>query len=114
MEHERSTDRRAQRAERPVLTAADHGASPAAQTWGPLVEPGMVVVGAAGDAIGQVKEVRAGDFLVDRSGSLGLGADGLIFLPFERIHAMLADRITLDVTSSQVDEYGTVPSALEL
>jgi hypothetical protein len=114
MQHDRGADPRDQRAEGPVRAAEDQGASPAARTWHSLVEPGMVVVGVAGDEIGQVKEVRAADFLVDRSGSLGLGSDGLIYLPFERIHAMLADRITLDITSSQVDEYGIVPAPLDL
>jgi hypothetical protein len=114
MADERQLDPRAQRAERPTLSAEECGASTAARTWRQLVEPGMYVVGVTGDAIGQVKGVRAGDFLVDRSGSLGMAADAPIFLPFERIHAMLSDRITLDIPSSEVDEYGSVPSALNL
>jgi hypothetical protein len=74
----------------------------------------MYVRGVAGDEIGQVKEVRAGDFLVDRSGSLGMASDAPIYLPFERIHAMMGDRITLDIPSSEVDQHGTVPTQIEL
>jgi hypothetical protein len=86
------------------------GYSSASQTWRPLVEPGMNVVGVAGDEIGQVKEVRAADFLVDRSGALGTAPASLVYLPFERIHVMLGDRITLDISSSQVDEHVTSAS----
>lgn len=89
--------------------AAESGFSETAITWRPLVEPGMYVVGVAGDEIGQVKEVRAGDFLIDRSGGFGMAPDSLVYLPFERIHAMMADRITLDIPGSQVDDCGTEP-----
>lgn len=110
-EHER--DPRQQHAERPVLSAEACGASPAAQAWQPLIEPGMYVLGENGDIIGQVKEVRAADFLIDRSGGLGLASDTPIYLPFERVHAMAGDRITLDISSSQVDEEGTVPASID-
>ena len=114
MDDERDLDPRAVNAERPVLKAEDCGASPAALTWRPLVHPGMYVRGVAGDDIGQVKEVRAGDFLVDRSGALGLALDTPIYLPFERIHAMMADRITLDIPSGEIDEHASVPTPLDL
>jgi len=114
MQGDRTPDPRVQNAERPVLTAADCGASPAADTWRPLVQPGMYVVGVAGDEIGQVKEVRAGDFLIDRASALGLGPDVPIYLPFERINAMMGDRITLDVPSSKIDDLGSVPAPLGL
>jgi hypothetical protein len=71
----------------------------------------MYVVGVAGDEIGQVKEVRAGDFLVDRSGSFGMVQTSPVYLPFERIRVMLSDRITLDIPSSQVEEHATSPTA---
>ena len=61
-----------------------------------------------------VKDVRTGDFLVDRSGSLGFGPNGPVYLPFERIHAMLGDRITLDIPSSQIEQYASDPSAFSL
>jgi len=114
MRDEGDLDPRVVNAERPVLKAEDCGASPAAETWCPLVQPGMYVLGMAGDEIGQVKEVRAGDFLVDRSNALGTASDAPIYLPFERIHAMMADRITLDIPTSQVDEQASVPSELRL
>jgi hypothetical protein len=74
----------------------------------------MYVRDVAGTDLGQVKEVRAGDFLVDRSGGLGMASDAPIYLPFERIHAMMGDRITLDVPSSRVDELASVPTPLDL
>jgi hypothetical protein len=114
MHDDRDPDPRAVNAERPVLKAEDCGASPAAQTWRPLVQPGMYVHDVAGDEIGQVKEVRASDFLVDRSGSLGLASDVPIYLPFEHIQAMMGDRITLDIPSSQVEERSMVPAQIEL
>ena len=107
-------DPRAANAERPVLRTEDCGGSPGAMTWRPLVQPGMYVRGVAGDEIGQVKEVRECDFLMDRSGSLGLTSDTPIYLSFDRIHAMMGDRITLDIPSSQVDDYATVPAPLNL
>jgi hypothetical protein len=114
MHDHRTPDPRVQNAERPVLMAGDCGASPAADTWRPLVQPGMYVVGVAGDDVGQVKEVRAGDFLIDRASALGLDPGAPIYLPFERIHAMMGDRITLDVPSSQIDDVGSAPAALGL
>ena len=114
MRDEGDLDPRVVDAERPVLRAEDCGASPAAETWRSLVQPGMYVRGVAGDEVGQVKEVRAADFLVDRSGSLGMASDVPVYLPFERIHAIMADRITLDIPSGQVEEHGSVPSELEL
>jgi hypothetical protein len=98
----------------PSRPAEDLCGTPAARTWAPLVEPGMYVRGVAGDEIGQVKDVRTGDFLVDRSGSLGFGPNGPVYLPFERIHAMLGDRITLDIPSSQIEQYASEPSAFSL
>jgi hypothetical protein len=98
----------------PILHAEQDGYSAAARTWRPLVEPGMDVAGVAGDIIGQVKETRASDFLVDRSGSLGLAPDTLLYVPYERIHVMLADKMTLDVPSSDMDEFASPPSTYTL
>jgi hypothetical protein len=110
MSDERARDMHTPQTEQATRRAEECGYSSAAQTWRPLVEPGMVVVGVAGEEIGQVKEVRAADFLVDRSGSFGLAPASLVYLPFERIHVMLGDRITLDVPGSQVDEHATTPT----
>jgi hypothetical protein len=98
----------------PTLPAEQDGYSAAARTWRPLIEPGMHVAGVAGDLIGQVKEVRASDFLVDRSGAFGMTRDSLLYLPYERIHVMLADKMTLDVPSSQLEEYASPPSTYTL
>ena len=84
--------------------------SAAARTWIPLIEPGMLVAGVAGDVVGEVTEIRESDFLVDRSGSLGLAPDGHLSVPYERIHVMLADKMTLDLPSSQLDQYAVPPS----
>src|SRR4051812_45623361 len=114
MADERTRDPRSSLREQATRPAAECGFSSAAQTWRPLVQPGMYVVGVAGDEIGQVKEVRAADFLIDRASALGLEPDIPIYLPFERIHATMGDRITLDVPSSQVDELGSAPGPLSL
>jgi len=98
----------------PTLPAEEVGYSAAARTWRPLVEPGMEVAGVAGDIIGQVKEVRASDFLVDRSSSLGLSPDGLLYLPYELIHVMLADKIRLDVPSSELEQFTSPASTYTL
>lgn len=98
----------------PILDAEQDGYSAAARTWRPLVEPGMEVAGVAGDIVGQVKEVRASDFLVDRSGALGLAPDTLLYVPYERIHVMLSDKMTLDVPSSELDEFASPPATYTL
>ncbi|MGE3267292.1 MAG: hypothetical protein AB7P40_01000 [Chloroflexota bacterium] len=98
----------------PTVAADDNGYSAAAQTWRPLVQAGMYVAGLAGDTFGQVKETRPHDFLVESSGTLGAEPGPLLYLPYERIHVMLADKITLDVPSSQVEEYATPPSSYTL
>jgi len=43
-----------------------------------------------------------------------MAADDPIYLPFERIDAMMGDRITLDVPGNQVDELASVPTPLDL
>jgi hypothetical protein len=114
MRDEQRRNVRARHAEGPVLPAEDVGASEAARTWRPLVQPGMYVLGTDGDALGQVKEVRAADFLLDRAGATGPASATPIYLPFERIDTIMADRITLDLPGSQLDERGTVPRPLNL
>jgi hypothetical protein len=75
----------------------------AAQAWQPLIEPGMVVAGVAGDAVGHVQEVREFDFLVDRSGGLGMQPESALYVRYEHVHVLLGDKITLDIPSSQLD-----------
>lgn len=80
----------------------------AAQAWQPLIQPGMVVAGVAGDAIGQVQDVREFDFLVDRSGTLDGQPAPALYVRFEHVHVLLGDKITLDIPSSQLDEYAAL------
>ena len=83
---------------RPVMSDGQCGASEAAETWRPRLDIGMYVRGSAGEEIGQVKEINSGSFLVDR-------LDGEpVVLPFERIHAIISDRIRLDVPAADLDE----------
>jgi hypothetical protein len=88
-----------------TLPTGSDGHSLAARTWRPLVEQGMLVAGVAGDVIGEVVEVADGSFVVDRPGGLGLEPGDMLALPYERIHVMHADRLTLDVSSSRVQEH---------
>ena len=83
---------------RAVTTDEECGASEAAETWRPRLEIGMYVRGSAGEEIGQVKEIRSGSFLVDRLNG------GPVALPYERIHAIISDRIRLDVPAAELDE----------
>jgi len=100
------------RADRTAGPAEHAGALTPAETWRPRVAPGMRVVGVAGDEIGRVLEVRADDFLIHRSGSLGMTPAAPTALRFARIHAILGDRITLDVPSSQLDAPESAPPPL--
>ena len=83
---------------RPVLTDEECGASEAAETWRHRLDIGMYVRGSAGEEIGQVKEVSSGSFLVDRLDG------GPVTLPYERIHAIVGDRVRLDVPAAELDE----------
>ena len=83
---------------RPVMTDEECGASEAAETWRPRLDIGMYVLGSAGEEVGQVKEIRSGSFLVDRFDG------GPVDLPYERIHAIIGDRIRLDVSAAELDE----------
>lgn len=63
------------------------------------IREGMEVVGRDNDSVGQVKEVRANDFLVDRS----LARD--VYVPFSA--ARIVDgRIRLNVEAGEVDNQG--------
>lgn len=88
--------------DRPIITDEGCGASDAAATWRPRLEIGMYIVGmdvggVAGEEVGRVKEIRAGSFLVERM------SGGSVVLPFERIDAIVGDRILLDVPAAEVD-----------
>ena len=83
---------------RPVMTEEECGASEAAETWRPRLDIGMYVRGSAGEEIGQVREINSGSFLVDRL------EGGPVVLPYARIHAIISDRVRLDVPAAELDE----------
>ena len=61
------------------------------------VSAGMDVLGAEKERVGQVKEVRASDFLVERS----LQRD--VYVPFAAIREVTGNQVVLTVTSDHVD-----------
>ncbi len=58
---------------------------------------GMKVVGVNGDEVGEIKEIRQGDFLVDRP----FARD--VYVPLTAIHDVSADRVTLVVPADAID-----------
>lgn len=64
------------------------------------VRTGMTVYGSDDQDIGQVKEVRGNDFLVDRA----LARD--IYVPFSAVRSAQDDRVTLNIESSEIDNQG--------
>jgi HSP20 family protein len=70
------------------------------------VRESMHVVGSDADDVGTVKEVRDGDFLVDRA----MQRDA--YVPYSAIKTIDGDRIMLDVPASQVDSMGWPSSSL--
>ena len=61
------------------------------------VSVGMEVLGAEKKRVGQVKEVRASEFLVERS----LQRD--VYVPFAAIRDVTGNQVVLTVTSDHVD-----------
>ena len=61
------------------------------------VSVGMEVLGAEKERVGQVKEVRAADFLVERP----LQRD--VYVPFAAIRDVTGNQVVLTVTSDRVD-----------
>jgi hypothetical protein len=61
---------------------------------------GMDIVGSDANRIGQVKEVRDQDFLVDRAGQRDL------YVPFDAVRDVMGNQIILTVPASQVDNQG--------
>jgi len=64
------------------------------------VRESMEVVGTDGQSVGQVKEVRGTDFLLDRP------MHGDVYVPFSGIRIVDGDRVMLDVPSDQLDDQG--------
>jgi hypothetical protein len=63
------------------------------------IRPGMEVIGREGENVGEVKEVRSNDFLVDRS----LARD--IYIPFNACQ-IRNGKIQLNVHADEVDNQG--------
>ena len=61
------------------------------------VSVGMEVLGAEQERVGQVKEVRASDFLVERP------AQRDVYVPFAAIREVTGNQVVLTVTSDHVD-----------
>jgi len=64
------------------------------------VTTGMKVIGSDGKEIGTVKEVRATDFLCNRS----MARD--VYIPFAAVQNVTENRINLNVPSDQIDHQG--------
>jgi osmotically-inducible protein OsmY len=68
----------------------------------------MKVVGQDGEEVGEVKEIRSNDFLVDRT----MARD--VYIPFQAAHVM-DDRIRLNVRAGEVDDQGwEMPELLDM
>jgi hypothetical protein len=63
----------------------------------------MQVVGSDEVSIGQVKEIRENDFLVDRS-TLRLQRD--VYVPLDAVGEVGEDRVMLGIAAGQVDGMG--------
>ncbi|MDP9381187.1 MAG: DUF2171 domain-containing protein [Chloroflexota bacterium] len=61
------------------------------------VSAGMVTVGSDGGIVGTVREVRGGDFLVERT----LARD--VYVPYGAVRAVVEDLIELDVPADEVE-----------
>lgn len=64
------------------------------------VQQGMKVVGTNGDTVGQVKEVRSNDFLVNRN----MQRD--VYMPFSAVQNVSGNTIALNIPANQVDNMG--------
>jgi osmotically-inducible protein OsmY len=64
------------------------------------IRQGMDVVGSDASRIGQVKEVREQDFLVDRAGQRDL------YVPFHAVHDVMGNQLILTVPAGQVEQQG--------
>jgi hypothetical protein len=64
------------------------------------VMAGLHVQGADGASVGQIKEVRQDDFLVDRH----MQHD--IYIPFDAVKDVSGNQVLLDISANQVDNMG--------
>ena len=65
-----------------------------------LIRSGMNVVGTDGERIGQVKEVRGSDFLIDRP----MARD--VYVPFSACRTVSSNRVVLTIRADEVDNMG--------
>jgi hypothetical protein len=70
----------------------------------PAVHEGMAVIGADGQRMGHVKEVRDADFRADRTLLQLLQGD--VYVPFDAIHAVTDEGIVLTIPAAQVQTMG--------
>jgi ferritin-like metal-binding protein YciE len=70
------------------------------------IRPGMAVIGSYAGSVGQVKEVRTTDFLVNRP------AKRDVYVPVDAIEELSGDTIVLKVTADDVDSMGWEKPAL--
>jgi ferritin-like metal-binding protein YciE len=70
------------------------------------IKPGMAVIGSYAGSVGQVKEVRTTDFLVNRP------AKRDVYVPVDAIEELSGDTIVLKVTADDVDSMGWEKPAL--
>lgn len=71
-----------------------------AERWENRVREGMQVAGSDEKSIGQVKEVRRSDFLVDRP----LARD--VYVPYEAVQSASRDRVIITVPAGEVNDQG--------
>jgi uncharacterized protein (TIGR02271 family) len=92
-------------------TSASAGASPAATSGAGLAggratessrqaREGMEVVGSDGERVGLVKEVRAGDLLVDRAMRRDL------YVPLDAVREVTGERVVLTIPADEADDQG--------
>jgi uncharacterized protein (TIGR02271 family) len=67
---------------------------------GNMLAQDMEVVGSDGESVGRVKEVREGDFLVDRPSARD------VYVPMDAVTEVANDRVTLNVQGHEVDDMG--------
>jgi hypothetical protein len=71
-------------------------------TFGPIqVRPGMAVIGTTGAPIGRVIEARDEEFVVERT-----PPQGQFTLGYDKVRALLASQLVLNVGPDQLDASG--------
>lgn len=71
-----------------------------AERWESRIRQGMTVVGSDHQTIGEVKEVRSSDFLVNRT----LARD--VYAPYEAVRSVSGDQVVINVPAGEVNHQG--------